>query len=230
MVGPSSAFASRSSRLASNSLSRRLSSRTSSARSAGGNAENDEDPSAQPAKPPVPSFRRLLMMNAPEWKQAVLGSVCAVLYGAVQPVYAFAMGSVVSVYFYPDHGEIKSKIRTYALVFVGLAMASFSINVGQHYSFGAMGEYLTKRVRERMLAKILTFEVGWFDQDENSSGAISAQLAKDANVVSARSKKILNSSPAIHTLVLSCKVEYDIDEYTDLQLHIYVFAGAITGG
>nr|CAD1823055.1 unnamed protein product [Ananas comosus var. bracteatus] len=183
VVGPSSAFASRSSRLASNSLSRRLSSRTSSARSAGGNAENDEDPSAQPAKPPVPSFRRLLMMNAPEWKQAVLGSVCAVLYGAVQPVYAFAMGSVVSVYFYPDHGEIKSKIRTYALVFVGLAVASFSINVGQHYSFGAMGEYLTKRVRERMLAKILTFEVGWFDQDENSSGAISAQLAKDANVV-----------------------------------------------
>ncbi|XP_020100137.1 putative multidrug resistance protein [Ananas comosus] len=183
VVGPSSAFASRSSRLASNSLSRRLSSRTSSARSAGGNAENDEDPSAQPAKPPVPSFRRLLMMNAPEWKHAVLGSVCAVLYGAVQPVYAFAMGSVVSVYFYPDHGEIKSKIRTYALVFVGLAMASFSINVGQHYSFGAMGEYLTKRVRERMLAKILTFEVGWFDQDENSSGAISAQLAKDANVV-----------------------------------------------
>ncbi|OAY83123.1 putative multidrug resistance protein, partial [Ananas comosus] len=183
VVGPSSAFASRSSRLASNSLSRRLSSRTSSARSAGGNAEDDEDPSAQPAKPPVPSFRRLLMMNAPEWKQAVLGSVCAVLYGAVQPVYAFAMGSVVSVYFYPDHGEIKSKIRTYALVFVGLAVASFSIHVGQHYSFGAMGEYLTKRVRERMLAKILTFEVGWFDQDENSSGAISAQLAKDANVV-----------------------------------------------
>lgn len=46
-----------------------------------------------------------------------------------------------------------------------------------------MGEYLTKRIRERMLSKILTFEVGWFDQDENSSGAICSRLAKDANVV-----------------------------------------------
>jgi len=47
-----------------------------------------------------------------------------------------------------------------------------------------MGEYLTKRIRERMLSKILTFEVGWFDQDENSSGSICSRLAKDASVVS----------------------------------------------
>jgi ATP-binding cassette subfamily B (MDR/TAP) protein 1 len=47
-----------------------------------------------------------------------------------------------------------------------------------------MGEYLTKRVREQMLTKILTFEIGWFDRDENSSGAICSQLSKDANAVS----------------------------------------------
>jgi ATP-binding cassette subfamily B (MDR/TAP) protein 1 len=46
-----------------------------------------------------------------------------------------------------------------------------------------MGEHLTKRIRERMLSKILTFEVGWFDQDKNSSGAICSRLATDANVV-----------------------------------------------
>ncbi|KAF2308652.1 hypothetical protein GH714_011734 [Hevea brasiliensis] len=34
-----------------------------------------------------------------------------------------------------------------------------------------------------MLSKILTFEVGWLDQDEDSSGAICPRLAKDANVV-----------------------------------------------
>ncbi|KAF8758183.1 hypothetical protein HU200_010705 [Digitaria exilis] len=50
-------------------------------------------------------------------------------------------------------------------------------------SLGAMGEHLTKRIREKMLAKILTFEVGWFDRDENSSGAICSRLAKDANMV-----------------------------------------------
>ena len=132
----------------------------------------------------VPSFRRLLAMNLPEWKQASMGCFSAILFGAVQPVYAFAMGSMISVYFLPEHEEIKKRTRTYALCFVGLAVFSFLINIGQHYNFAAMGEYLTKRVRERMFSKILTFEVGWFDQDQNSTGAICSRLAKDANVVS----------------------------------------------
>lgn len=133
---------------------------------------------------PVPSFRRLLALNAPEWRQASLGCFSAVLFGAVQPVYAFAMGSMISVYFLPSHAEIKEKTRMYSLCFIGLSVFSMVINISQHYNFAAMGEYLTKRIRERMLSKILTFEVGWFDQDENSSGAICSRLAKDANVVS----------------------------------------------
>lgn len=34
-----------------------------------------------------------------------------------------------------------------------------------------------------MLSRIVTFEIGWFDRDENSSGAICSRLAKDANMV-----------------------------------------------
>lgn len=131
----------------------------------------------------VPSFRRLLAMNLPEWKQAACGSISAIMFGAVQPIYAFAMGSMISVYFLPDYSEIKEKTRVYALFFVALAIFSLLINISQHYSFAAMGENLTKRIRERMLSKILTFEIGWFDQDENSTGAICARLSKDANVV-----------------------------------------------
>ncbi|KAG4139911.1 hypothetical protein ERO13_D07G224000v2 [Gossypium hirsutum] len=134
-------------------------------------------------KLPVPSFRRLLALNLPEWKQAMMGCSCAILFGAVQPVYAFSLGSMISVYFLTNHDEIKEKTKIYALCFLGLSVFSFLINVGQHYNFAYMGEYLTKRIRERMLSKILTFEVGWLDQDENSSGAICSRLAKDANVV-----------------------------------------------
>jgi ATP-binding cassette subfamily B (MDR/TAP) protein 1 len=140
---------------------------------------NQENPNL-----PVPSFRMLLMLNAPEWKQALMGSFSAIVFGAIQPVFAFAMGSMISVYFLTDHEEIKKKTRTYALISVGLGVLTFLISIGQHYNFFAMGEYLTKRVRERMLAKFLTFEIGWFDQDENSSSSICSQLTKDANTVS----------------------------------------------
>ncbi|XP_022964967.1 ABC transporter B family member 15-like [Cucurbita moschata] len=132
---------------------------------------------------PVPSFRRLLALNLPEWKQASMGCVGAMLFGAVQPLYAYAMGTMVSVYFLTSHEEIKEKTRIYALSFVGLAVFSLMVNITQHYNFAYMGEYLTKRVREMMLSKILTFEIGWFDQDEHSSGTICSRLAKDANVV-----------------------------------------------
>jgi ATP-binding cassette subfamily B (MDR/TAP) protein 1 len=94
------------------------------------------------------------------------------------------MGSMVSIYFLTDHKEMKDQTRIYSLFFVGLALVSFLINIAQHYNFGVMGEYLTKRIREQMISKILTFEIGWFDSDENSSGAICAQLAQNANVVS----------------------------------------------
>ncbi|KAF2308653.1 hypothetical protein GH714_011767 [Hevea brasiliensis] len=170
-----------------NTSSRRLSmvSRTSSANSiapsrASVNAENIQ---LEEQKFPVPSFRRLLALNLPEWKQASFGCLGAILFGGVQPLYAFAMGSMISVYFYTDHDEIKKRIRIYSLCFLGLSIFTFIVNIVQHYNFAYMGEYLTKRIREKMLSKMLTFEVGWFDQDENSSGAICSRLAKDANVV-----------------------------------------------
>ncbi|XP_058115511.1 putative multidrug resistance protein isoform X1 [Magnolia sinica] len=175
--------------------SRRLSaaSRSSSANSfsAAGNQhrtfgeeeEEEEDNVDKKQASAVPSFRRLLLLNLPEWKQASLGCMGAVAFGAVQPMYAYAMGSMISTYFLKDDGEIKSKTRNYSLFFMSLAFFSFFVNIIQHYNFAAMGEYLTMRIRERMLSKILTFEVGWFDQDENSTGAVCSRLAKDANVV-----------------------------------------------
>ncbi|KAI8541568.1 hypothetical protein RHMOL_Rhmol08G0072500 [Rhododendron molle] len=131
---------------------------------------------------PVPSFRRLFAMNLPEWKQVIMGCIGAVLSGAVPPVFSFALGSMISVYFLPDHNVIKYKTRIHSLFFVGLGIFSLLINIIQHYNFAYMGENLTKRIRERMLSKILTFEVGWFDQDENASGAVCSRLGKDANV------------------------------------------------
>ncbi|CAN7079901.1 unnamed protein product [Brassica oleracea var. botrytis] len=131
----------------------------------------------------VPSFKRLMGMNRPEWKHAIYGCLSAALYGAVQPINAYVSGSMVSLYFLTSHEEIREKTRIYVLGFVGLALFVFLTNIVQHYSFAYMGENLTKRIRDKMLSKILTFEVNWFDENENSSGAVCSRLAKEANLV-----------------------------------------------
>lgn len=46
-----------------------------------------------------------------------------------------------------------------------------------------MGEKSTRRIRENLLEKLMTFEIDWFDQEENTSTAICSRLATEANMV-----------------------------------------------
>lgn len=130
-----------------------------------------------------PSQWRLWRFSAPEWKQAVLGCMGAVGTGVTQPIYSYCLGTLASVYFLKDNDAIKSNIRFYCFIFLGITILSCIANLVQHYSFAIMGENLTKRVREKMLEKVMNFEIGWFDQDENTSAAICARLAVDGNLV-----------------------------------------------
>ncbi|XP_027769615.1 LOW QUALITY PROTEIN: ABC transporter B family member 15-like [Solanum pennellii] len=129
------------------------------------------------------SFKRLLAMNLPEWKQATLGCIGAILVGGVVPVYAFLMGALISVSYSTSRDEIKRKTKMYTLAFLGMAFITLLLNVLQHYNFAVMGERLIKRVRERMLSKMLTFEVGWYEKEQNSTAAICSRLTDDASVV-----------------------------------------------
>ena len=144
----------------------------------------DESDSENLEKSSYPPWQwRLVKMNLPEWKRGLLGCIGAAVFGAIQPTHAYCLGTVVSVYFLKDDSSIKSQTKFYCFIFLGLAVLSFIANLLQHYNFAIMGERLIKRVREKMLGKVLTFEIGWFDQDENTSAAICARLATEANMV-----------------------------------------------
>ncbi|KAL5768743.1 hypothetical protein ACOSQ2_015526 [Xanthoceras sorbifolium] len=132
---------------------------------------------------PSPSFSRLLSLNAPEWKQALIGSLSAVGFGSIQPIYALTIGGMISAFFAQTHHEMQARIRTYSFIFCALSIISLALNLLQHYNFAYMGEQLTKRIRLRMLEEILTFETAWFDEDENSSGALCSRLSNEASMV-----------------------------------------------
>lgn len=141
-----------------------------------------ESPKSIPSNPP-PSFTRLLMLNSPEWKQGLIGSLSAAAFGAVQPVYALTIGGMISAFFAKSHQEMQARIRTYSLIFSSLTLVSIILNLLQHYNFAYMGERLTKRIRLGMLEKMLSFEAAWFDEEQNSSGALCSRLSNEASMV-----------------------------------------------
>lgn len=148
----------------------------------GSDDETVDDVTASGSTPKLSQWR-LIKMNAPEWNRALLGCAGACAFGAVQPLNAYCLGSVVSVFFSSDESKIKSETAFYCTIFMCIAAVSFFSNLLQHYNFAVMGERLTKRIREKVLESILTFEVGWFDLEQNTSAAVCARLATEANVV-----------------------------------------------
>ncbi|KAK7245452.1 hypothetical protein RIF29_40298 [Crotalaria pallida] len=170
------------------SAARSSAGRPSSARSSPANfpkspLPNDTTESSSLVTYPPPSFPRLLSLNAPEWKQGVIGTLSAIAFGSIQPLYALTIGGMISAFFAPSHQEMSHRIRTYSLIFSSLSLASITLNLLQHYNFAYMGAKLTKRIRLRMLEKILTFETAWFDEEQNSSGALCSRLSSEASMV-----------------------------------------------
>lgn len=142
-----------------------------------------EDSPGQASPHPPPSFSRLLSLNLPEWKQGIIGILSAIAFGSVQPVYALTIGGMISAFYSPSHEEMQSRIQKYCMIFIILCLVSVVLNLCQHYNFAYMGERLTRRIRLRMLEKILSFEAAWFDEEQNSSGALCCRLSNEAAMV-----------------------------------------------
>ncbi|XP_010684039.2 ABC transporter B family member 1 [Beta vulgaris subsp. vulgaris] len=129
------------------------------------------------------SFWRLAKMNAPEWPYALIGSVGSVICGSLSAFFAYVLSAVLSVYYNPDHAFMIREIAKYCYLLIGLSSAALIFNTLQHFFWDVVGENLTKRVREKMMAAVIKNEMAWFDQEENESARIATRLALDANNV-----------------------------------------------
>ncbi|KAK6140153.1 hypothetical protein DH2020_026151 [Rehmannia glutinosa] len=107
----------------------------------------------------------------------------SVVCGSLSAFFAYVLSAVLSVYYNPDHAYMIRQIAKYCYLLIGVSSAALIFNTLQHYFWDTVGENLTKRVREKMLAAVLKNEMAWFDQEENESSRVSARLALDANNV-----------------------------------------------
>ncbi|XP_062434253.1 bile salt export pump [Rhea pennata] len=131
---------------------------------------------------PVP-FARILKYNASEWPYMVLGSLGAAVNGAVNPLYALLFSQILGTFSILDEDEQRRQINSVCLLFVLVGLVSFLTQFLQGYTFAKSGELLTRRLRKIGFQAMLGQEIGWFDDQRNSPGALTTRLATDASQV-----------------------------------------------
>ncbi|XP_027429370.1 phosphatidylcholine translocator ABCB4 isoform X2 [Zalophus californianus] len=121
--------------------------------------QNDLDVETEELEENVPpaSFLKVLKLNKTEWPYFVVGTLCAIANGALQPAFSIIFSEMVAV-FGPGDDEVKQqKCNMFSLLFLGLGIISF-------FTFFLQ-------------------DMSWFDDHKNSTGALSTRLAMDASRV-----------------------------------------------
>uniref|UniRef100_K3W854 Bile salt export pump n=1 Tax=Globisporangium ultimum (strain ATCC 200006 / CBS 805.95 / DAOM BR144) TaxID=431595 RepID=K3W854_GLOUD len=143
---------------------------------------------------PQVSIARLWKMTLPEWKFMVMGSFGAIVNASVFPVWGVMLTKMTVLFF--QYSKTKHEMlvdaRYWSLGFIGLGIVFGLSIVMQHYGFGVASQKLVARVRLAAFSAMLRQEVGWFDLDENSSGALVSRLATDSATLQAMTSDTLN--------------------------------------
>ncbi|KAH7855870.1 hypothetical protein Vadar_029896 [Vaccinium darrowii] len=156
--------------------------------------------------PPKVPLRRLAHLNKPEVPVLIAGAIVAVINGLILPIFGLLLAEAIKTFFVPD--KLKKASKFWALMFMVLGIASLFAYPAHTYLFSVAGCKLIKRVRSMCFEKVVHMEVSWFDEPENSSGAIGARLSTDAATIRALIGDALGelvqiSSSAIAGLVIA---------------------------
>ncbi|KAJ6808791.1 ABC transporter B family member 11-like isoform X1 [Iris pallida] len=146
--------------------------------------DQEQDTAASPPKQQQQevSLKRLAYLNKQELPVLVLGSLAAVLNGLVFPVFGILLSYVINSFYKPPP-KLRSDSRLWSLLFVAFGVMSLVAYPAKSYFFALAGSKLIRRIRLMTFAKVVHMEVGWFDDPENSSGAIGARLSADASSI-----------------------------------------------
>ncbi|KAI7865225.1 P-loop containing nucleoside triphosphate hydrolase protein [Mucor mucedo] len=131
-------------------------------------------------------IRRIITDMKPESVYVILGLIGAAFNGVVWPIYSYLFAYIIAILSGPKEGIQPSSLggtNLFAFLFVIIGICSMLGNGAQITFFQIAGEKSTRRLRVRVFDAYLRQEVGFFDQEENNSGALTAKLAVEARNV-----------------------------------------------
>ncbi|XP_036182886.1 ATP-binding cassette sub-family B member 5 [Myotis myotis] len=128
---------------------------------------------------PEVSLLKILKLNKSEWPSVVLGTLASVLNGTVHPIFSIIFAKIITMFEKDDKTTLKRDAEIYSMVFIILGVICFVSYFIQGFFYGRAGEILTMRLRHLAFKTMLYQDISWFDDKENSTGALTTILATD---------------------------------------------------
>ncbi|CAN8248117.1 unnamed protein product [Cochlearia groenlandica] len=173
--------------------------------------EKSEMPKEQPQNV---SITRIASLNKPETPTLILGTLVCAADGTIFPIFGFFFAKVIITFFKPPH-DLRNDSRFWSIIFVLLGVASLIVYPTHMYLFAVAGGRLIKRIRSMCFDKVVHMEVGWFDEPENSSGAIGARLSADAALIrtlvgDSLSLTVKNFASAVSGIIIAFDASWEL--------------------
>ncbi|XP_033149531.1 LOW QUALITY PROTEIN: multidrug resistance protein homolog 65 [Drosophila busckii] len=126
------------------------------------------------------TFMRIVRMSRPEWCYLILGSISSIAVGCIYPAFSIIFGEFYAALAEQDEKVALSRTAVLSWACLGVAVITGIICFLQTYLFNYAGVWLTTRMRALTFKSMIKQEVGWFDEEQNSVGALSARLSGEA--------------------------------------------------
>ena len=118
--------------------------------------------------------------------------------------FSAVFGDMLSVLSEPNIQKAREESVTTALQLGGIGLAFFVTVALQGLVFSYSGSKLVERVRHMMFEAMLQQDIGWFDEEKNSTGALCSRLSSSAEAVSgATGSKVGQAVGGVATLFIS---------------------------
>ncbi|XP_037954077.1 multidrug resistance protein homolog 49-like [Teleopsis dalmanni] len=150
------------------------------------------------------SFKQIMKLNAPEWRFLLTGSAGAIMHGASLPCWGLLFGEFFGIISKEDSNFVQSQILQLSYKFIVLGIIAGLGILIQNYMFNIAGVKMTSRLRKTAFKTIISQETAYFDDQNNSVGALCARLASDcSNIQGATGARIGIIVQALSTLSIS---------------------------
>ena len=126
---------------------------------------------------------RIWSYSKPEFPLVIFGCFVAVVNGCIMPAVAFVFAEIMALFFNFDTDYMRDRSETLAIAMFGVAIAAFIASGVQGGIFGIVGERLTRRLRSHAFRAMMRQDIPFFDNTDNSVGALTQVLSEETSKV-----------------------------------------------